>query len=174
MPLKILPKGVLRLTITKKWFDLIASGVKTEEYRKIKPSWLLLEYTDYDTIVFRNGYRKSARTLAVECKGVVVGIGNVAWGAPPAPVYIIKLGKIVGRELRTKEIVKNYLVSMAYDGLFCDGCGCETDDLMPCGDLFGIQCMPGYKIGCNPDTCQADGNCKFHIGEKFVENEKNS
>ena len=29
---------ILHLTVTKKWFDLIASGVKTEEYRKTKPS----------------------------------------------------------------------------------------------------------------------------------------
>ena len=29
----------LRLTIKKKWFDMIRSGEKTEEYREIKPYW---------------------------------------------------------------------------------------------------------------------------------------
>jgi hypothetical protein len=30
---------VLHLTLNKKWFDLIASGVKIEEYREIKMYW---------------------------------------------------------------------------------------------------------------------------------------
>lgn len=29
----------LHLTLKKKWFDMIASGEKTEEYREIKPYW---------------------------------------------------------------------------------------------------------------------------------------
>lgn len=30
----------LNLTLNKKWFDLIASGIKKEEYREIKPYWI--------------------------------------------------------------------------------------------------------------------------------------
>lgn len=30
---------ILRLTLTKKWFDMIASGEKKEEYREIKQYW---------------------------------------------------------------------------------------------------------------------------------------
>lgn len=30
---------ILHLTLTKKWFDMILSGEKTEEYRQIKPYW---------------------------------------------------------------------------------------------------------------------------------------
>jgi hypothetical protein len=30
---------VLHLTLKKRWFDMIASGEKTEEYREIKPYW---------------------------------------------------------------------------------------------------------------------------------------
>lgn len=33
-------KKVLTLTISKQWFDKIASGEKTEEYREIKPYWV--------------------------------------------------------------------------------------------------------------------------------------
>ena len=29
----------LQLTLKKKWFDLILSGEKKEEYREIKPYW---------------------------------------------------------------------------------------------------------------------------------------
>lgn len=32
-------KKVLYLAVSKKWFDLIASGKKREEYREIKPYW---------------------------------------------------------------------------------------------------------------------------------------
>lgn len=31
---------VLHLTLQKKWFDMVASGVKKEEYREIKEHWI--------------------------------------------------------------------------------------------------------------------------------------
>lgn len=31
---------ILHLTLKKKWFDMIASGEKKEEYREIKPYWI--------------------------------------------------------------------------------------------------------------------------------------
>jgi len=44
-----------------------------------------------------------------------------------------------------KEIVKDWLKSHNYDGLWCEDCGCELTDLIPCqGD--GIEmCRAGYK-----------------------------
>lgn len=30
----------LNITLKKKWFDMIASGIKKEEYREMKPSWM--------------------------------------------------------------------------------------------------------------------------------------
>lgn len=33
-------KKVLRLTVSKEWYDKILSGEKTEEYRDIKPYWV--------------------------------------------------------------------------------------------------------------------------------------
>lgn len=40
----------LTLPLNKKWFDMIKSGKKKEEYRKIKPFWIkrLLECTEHD------------------------------------------------------------------------------------------------------------------------------
>ena len=48
---------ILHLTLKKKWFDMIASGEKREEYRELKPYWhkRLMDKT-YDAIKFRNGY----------------------------------------------------------------------------------------------------------------------
>lgn len=33
-------KKVLKLVVSKQWFDMIAAGEKTEEYREIKPYWI--------------------------------------------------------------------------------------------------------------------------------------
>ena len=33
-------KIILPLTLNKKWFDMILSGVKKEEYREIKSYWI--------------------------------------------------------------------------------------------------------------------------------------
>ena len=38
---------VLKLTLRRKWHDLILSGEKTEEYREIKPFWLR-QLTQFD------------------------------------------------------------------------------------------------------------------------------
>lgn len=40
---------ILHLTLKKKWFDMIASGEKKEEYREIKPHWAsrLLDFSGY-------------------------------------------------------------------------------------------------------------------------------
>lgn len=89
--------AILHLTLKKKWFDMIASGEKTEEYREIKPYWekRLKFGHNYDAVSFRNGYSKCAPHLMIECKGIFTGHGVLAWGALKEPVFIIKLGKIL-------------------------------------------------------------------------------
>lgn len=37
-------KKVLTLTVSKQWFDMIAAGEKTEEYREIKDYWTVRLY----------------------------------------------------------------------------------------------------------------------------------
>lgn len=95
---------VLHLTLKKKWFDMIASGEKKEEYREDKQFWrnrLLLrgETGDarlYHFVKFRNGYGKNAPTLLVECKGITAGKARPEWSDNwPGTVFIIKLGNIV-------------------------------------------------------------------------------
>jgi len=68
------------------------------------------------------------------------------------------------------EIVKEYLQSNNYDGLFHENaqCGCILSNLCPCGEWFG-DCEPGYQIPCecekeeNGELAQSHG---FHIGRK--------
>jgi len=87
---------ILHLTLKKKWFDMIASGEKREEYRELKPYWHKRLTKKYDVIQFRNGYRKDSPKITVELKEVCKSLGIVEWGAPEAhPVYILRLGKIL-------------------------------------------------------------------------------
>lgn len=106
----------LHLTLKKKWFDMILSGEKKEEYREVKDYWMKrlagldgcgtsYNFTilcnnenkckHYDVIVFKNGYSKNAPTIKIECKGIEVKEGKKQWGAPNYRVFSIKLGKII-------------------------------------------------------------------------------
>jgi len=69
--------------------------------------------------------------------------------------------------MNVRDIVKEYLQQHGYDGLFRNGpgCGCGIDVLMLCQEACD-QCEPGYKVPCNPDTCELGGGCAFHIGPK--------
>jgi hypothetical protein len=64
------------------------------------------------------------------------------------------------------EIVKKYLQDNGFDGLCSYECGCELDDLFACGGDNVFDCSPGYKVPCDPETCPADGKCKWHISEE--------
>ena len=88
---------VLHLTLKKKWFDMIASGAKKEEYREIKPYWNQRLHTEsFDVVAFRNGYGKHVPSVTVELLGIERGLGIVEWGAPEKTmVYILKLGRII-------------------------------------------------------------------------------
>jgi len=38
-----------------------------------------------------------------------------------------------------------------YDGLAGEGCGCENDDLAPCGEDC-LACAPGHRVACTAET----------------------
>lgn len=102
---------ILRLTLTKKWFDMIKSGEKKEEYRECKDYWasrlLRFKYDGtpycyphmvkwYDYIEFRNGYSPNAPKMLVEFKGLKIGKAVPEWSDNwPGDVFVIKLGDIV-------------------------------------------------------------------------------
>lgn len=101
-------KKTLHLVLKHKWYEMIDSGVKTEEYREIKPYYekRLCEcsyhdeygrikdcYKKYDYVCFHKGY--TANTMTFEVESISVGKGKPEWGAPQEDVFIIKLGKRV-------------------------------------------------------------------------------
>jgi len=113
----------LHLVLKGKWFDMIDSGVKTEEYREIKQYWLkrlvgswlwvgkdngklkhieanfvndwnIKDFMTFDVVEFKHGYSKDARVMKFEMKSISIGTGNPDWGAEPGKEYfVIKLGK---------------------------------------------------------------------------------
>lgn len=89
----------LHLVLTKQWFDMILSGEKKEEYRRIKPYWnIRLLHKSFDTVTFSHGYSKKRRQMVVEFKGLQEGLGIEKWGAPLGErVHIIKLGKLLNK-----------------------------------------------------------------------------
>ncbi len=90
---------MLTLPIKKGWYDLIAGGVKKEEYREIKPyyrtrfrnlfgaMWESGEATEA-RVIFRNGYSADAPQLMALCS-LRVGEGREEWGAVPGKRYYI-------------------------------------------------------------------------------------
>lgn len=89
---------ILRLTLKRKWFDMIASGEKREEYRT-PGKWILsrLEGKEYDRIEFKNGYGPSVPAMEVEYLGWSIDYGQLRWGAGFDELVVIKLGRILSR-----------------------------------------------------------------------------
>lgn len=107
---------MLTLPIKKKWFDMILSGEKKEEYREIKPYYesrfpanfgyffangkLQTGYrfsaelqksveTEHETeIMFRNGYSKTSPSFIAKCT-LSVGTGKEEWGAEKGKQYFV-------------------------------------------------------------------------------------
>lgn len=92
---------ILHLPLKAKWYEMIESGVKTEEYRELKTYWVkrltclyykgVIIFTNYTHVVFSYGYTK--RTMTFEIKSITIGKGKPEWGAPNEDVFIIKPGK---------------------------------------------------------------------------------
>lgn len=103
---------ILRLTIKKKWYDMIKSGLKKEEYREIKKYWLQglcdevyaigsgnwsCVFKDFTHVEFRNGYRVDSPRMLVELKGIRVGSAKPEWSDNwQGEVFVLELGNVVG------------------------------------------------------------------------------
>lgn len=70
--------AVLKLTLEKKWFDLIASGEKKVEFREYKPHWISrlmrdgVLRDDFTEVHFRNGYKSDAPFMRVEMENLTL------------------------------------------------------------------------------------------------------
>ena len=97
---------VIYLQVKKKWFDMIRSGEKKEDYRAINDYWKerfqnagLLTATGEPTnkrfeFRFKNGYAPDAPTLKVKGR-LTIGRGKQEWGALCfTHYYIIQIEKV--------------------------------------------------------------------------------
>lgn len=98
---------MITLPIKKQWFDMIAAGVKTEEYREIKPYYTTRIATEIGEspqitffalkagretrefiVKFVNGYGNNRPSFYAECS-IKVGTGRKKWGAVPGNKYYV-------------------------------------------------------------------------------------
>lgn len=86
---------MLTLPIKKKWFDMILSGEKKEEYRENKPYYStrfrnVWGYPAYwreeHKVRFRNGYADGSPSFVAVCT-LSFGPGRPEWGAEPGKDY---------------------------------------------------------------------------------------
>lgn len=100
--------SVLPLVLKGKWYDMIASGVKREEYRDDKPYWntrISRWFNEgmakvYHVVAFSRGYVKPTmffrvRTLLVRTNHRTKYPG---WGEPETPHWVIRLGERINLE----------------------------------------------------------------------------
>jgi hypothetical protein len=97
-------KETLHLVLKRRWFDMILSGDKKEEYREIFSHWTKrltvkgsdLIFKNFNTVTFTNGYRPNSPRFTIECKGIEIRTGKPEWGAEPGKQYfVIRLGEVV-------------------------------------------------------------------------------
>lgn len=103
---------MLTLPIKAKWYRMILSGEKKEEYREIKPYWTTRIENAFrvavanneriipweilhrsgrkpeQTIRLRCGYQKQAHS-AVAKVNLKIGLGRPEWGAEPGKKYFV-------------------------------------------------------------------------------------
>lgn len=103
---------MLTLPIKKKWFDMIKSGVKKEEYRtrndyyytRFKKIIDNIENGKEQYILLRNGYSSKSPTLKIKVDNILIGGGRKEWGyIGPDMCFIIKIGEVINydRNLET-------------------------------------------------------------------------
>lgn len=100
---------MLVLPIKKKWFDMIVSGDKPEEYREITPYYqsrfknLFAMYpysaipvgADSQKLILRNGYSKTSPSCEITAT-LDIKQGNPEWGAEQGKeYYVLKISDAV-------------------------------------------------------------------------------
>ena len=100
--------SVLPLVLKGKWYDMIASGEKKEEYREYKEFWIkrigkwqdtrydhpVGEPMKMDVIAFSRGYKKA--DMYFVCDKILIRKGKPVhpdWGEPNIRHFVIGLGE---------------------------------------------------------------------------------
>jgi hypothetical protein len=94
--------AILPLVLKGKWYDMIASVKKKEEYRDFKPYWVyrLMRFCDKRgdkacIVSFSKGYKKADMFFEIRTIFRDDESNHPEWGEPETPHYVIKLGERV-------------------------------------------------------------------------------
>lgn len=95
--------AILPLVLKGKWYDMIESGKKLEEYRDCKPYWnrRINNWWYYKhgvrVVEFRLGYKKDTPKMWFEASEVFFRQAGrtYTWGEPTGPHFAIALGERV-------------------------------------------------------------------------------
>jgi len=91
---------MLTLPIKQKWFDMIVSGEKQEEYRATTDYWTKRFVSELARqgkqrgfnglkVRIRAGYRKDADMAELTLSMITQGTGRPEWGAEPGVEYFV-------------------------------------------------------------------------------------
>lgn len=88
------------LQIKRKWFDLIASGHKKEEYRACSAfnNNLFAHKANATQVTFINGYRKDAPRITLQLIGVTKGLPKKEWcedDMSGVEMWVLSLGEVI-------------------------------------------------------------------------------
>ena len=115
-------KTTITLQLKRKWYEMIDSGQKKEEYRRISPYWLSrilvcgkacsarilsgevfcpvclrMNWKKFDKVIFTLGYPRkdeAGKKMVFEIDNLLMRSGNPEWGAEEGRTYFVfKLGK---------------------------------------------------------------------------------
>jgi hypothetical protein len=106
--------NTLKLVLTHKWYDMIESGEKTEEYRDITPYWVRrlvkyfsnyshlinqphlylsgrfdVEFKPYTHVQFQRAYPKNPPRMTKAIKSIRIGTGKPELGAIENKLYFV-------------------------------------------------------------------------------------
>lgn len=77
--------------------------------------------------------------------------------------------------MNVKAIVRDWLVTNGYEGLFNENgeCGCDLNDLMCCDNSGVDWCLPAYKLKCEgcTHTCIEDYGYMMSVNRECPEKE---
>lgn len=103
-------KTILNLTIHRRWFDMISSDEKSEEYRECGNKQVKNAFDGFThrflgddyVLILRNGYSMGSPALAVRVYGIILRNGNDSvhpeWGEPTDRTHFaILLGDVLVR-----------------------------------------------------------------------------
>lgn len=96
----------LHLNLKRKWFDMILSGEKDEEYREITPYWKKRFFDEncqlkHRTIIFSNGYTKDRDWFKIELDRIMVDYGRIIWGNDGTKeCFVLELGAILKKHIK--------------------------------------------------------------------------